>query len=756
MKPFLELLCAFTVLLGLAQSQDRWIPVNEQSTAVCPVWEAPGQELYAAARRRHKSNVHTQPSLEYASSNTKRPSCRVSAGNAAWPKRVVGYYESWNVHRDCRDTRLLDGPSHISPWMYTHLNFAFAYVDPKTFEIALAREEDNYLMRDLEFLKEFNKDLKIYISVTPWNSFQDSPNGKQSSFSSLVGSKKNQDRFFQSLKAFMTATGFDGVDVYWPHPGIKAFGGQKEDYEEFPIFIQRLREALGRDNKERKDLTVTLPLNSVLLSQFNLPKLDAHVDFFNTLPLYPSGEAKTIAEAVEEHQRVDKLAAALDQFWEQNISPEKLTLGLPLNVATFQLSSPKCANTMCKLAGPGAPHHCSDSAGMMWRSEAELLIDGQRNHWSSSRDNMDYTVRGGRLLLLSTPQIYKAKMNLANSLCLGGVSIRGGVGERRIYSMVTHRLGRALGMKMHPVSSEEQSVYSMFQSSAMTAYYRENAKTLHSVSGGLPLVCAPPSSSYVDKKIRQRICVHRHKFDYKKVAPRWSGMRDPLGFGNGRSTELVAPSKGLSIAKGSTTDCGRWHTADSGESCVYILTVHGLSLSLFTEANPSLGTETCSDDLVVGRAYCVAPHVDFDLKYHYAGCYYNVNGRNVLGLNDGIEMEYMSPRSCAQYCEDLYQGSEDGGNPESMVLGLVGGKTCLCDVGVHYDSSKVRDKYCNLPCKGSPSKMCGGKKYTSVYTVGGKAPDHLTRYFHHRTPGGVAFGHGRMGCGYKHPWRGFM
>lgn len=57
-----------------------------------------------------------------------RPSC---SGNSI-SKRTIGYYEAWANTRPCD----VVSPEDLNLNGFTHINFAFAFFDPSTFEIA--------------------------------------------------------------------------------------------------------------------------------------------------------------------------------------------------------------------------------------------------------------------------------------------------------------------------------------------------------------------------------------------------------------------------------------------------------------------------------------------------------------------------------------------------------------------------------------------------------------------------------------------
>lgn len=86
------------------------------------------------------------------------------------------------------------------------------------------------------------------------------------------------------------------------------------------------------------------------------------------------------------------------------------------------------------------------------------------------------------------------------------------------------------------------------------------------------------------------------------------GVGGPGGNGDGYADSTVNPPSGVSLAPGTTTKCGQFHIAESGETCVVIVTNAGTPSDLFIAVNPSLrAADGCDARLQVGRAYCVSP-----------------------------------------------------------------------------------------------------------------------------------------------------
>lgn len=136
----------------------------------------------------------------------KAPTCSGTSSN----KRTIGYYEGWSQTRACDQMM----PEEIPVGSYTHLNFAFAFIDPKTFEVAAMDASQVDLYSRTTALKQLNSGLQVWISIGGW-SMNDPDQPTHATFSTLAGSKDAQDKFFKSLLSFMQTYGFDGVDLDW-------------------------------------------------------------------------------------------------------------------------------------------------------------------------------------------------------------------------------------------------------------------------------------------------------------------------------------------------------------------------------------------------------------------------------------------------------------------------------------------------------------------------------------------------------------
>lgn len=201
-----------------------------------------------------------------------RPVCRKNHRLS----RVVGYYEGWSPTRAYKPFY----PLQIPPNIYTHLNYAFATINPRTFEVGPTSRKEAILMERLTDLKKSQPSLRVNIAIGGWTF--NNPGPTASVFSDLVRSEANQKKFFRSLISFMSTYGFDGVDIDWEYPVADDRNGRPEDFDNFPKFMANLKNVLmstcGRD-----ELSLTLPKSYQYLQHFDIKALEKNVDYFNYL-----------------------------------------------------------------------------------------------------------------------------------------------------------------------------------------------------------------------------------------------------------------------------------------------------------------------------------------------------------------------------------------------------------------------------------------------------------------------------------------
>jgi len=271
---------------------------------------------------------------------------------------------------------LLVFPEGVAAGAYTHLNFAFALIDPDTFEVAIMTDGDQDLYSRLTGLKETYDGLEVWISIGGW-SMNDADQPTATTFSDLAASTTAQTAFFASLLTFMTTYGLDGVDIDWEYPVASERGGKAADKANYVAFLKNLKSALGASG-HTYGLSITTPSSYWYLQHFDLKSLAKYVDWFNvmTYDLHGTWDStdKFIGPIVNSHTNLTEIKLTMDLFWRNDIKPAQITMGLGFYGRSFTLSDPTCSIPGCSFSGGGNPGNCTASAGTLSFAEIERVI----------------------------------------------------------------------------------------------------------------------------------------------------------------------------------------------------------------------------------------------------------------------------------------------------------------------------------------------------------------------------------------------
>lgn len=123
-----------------------------------------------------------------------------------WFWIVIGYYESWSYRSTCNHKKPTDLPLNE----LTHLNYAFASISPSSYElVAMDSKTEEGLFKVTTDVKEFNSDLKVFISVGGWT-FSDNGTVTQPLLSEISSTGSNRQKFADNVVKFCNKWGFDG------------------------------------------------------------------------------------------------------------------------------------------------------------------------------------------------------------------------------------------------------------------------------------------------------------------------------------------------------------------------------------------------------------------------------------------------------------------------------------------------------------------------------------------------------------------
>ncbi|RAH43026.1 glycoside hydrolase family 18 protein [Aspergillus brunneoviolaceus CBS 621.78] len=257
-------------------------------------------------------------------------------------------------------------PEQIPLGYYTHLNFAFAYIDPQTFHIAPMNNNTASLYKAVTALKRKQSNLQVWIAIGGWAMNDASPT--QFLFSDLAASQTAQDAIFDSLFSFLQANEFDGVDLDWKYP-------VSEDHGD------------GTWDKTNHD--------------------DPY---------------KAYA-----HTNLTEINRALELLCRNNINPARVNLGLGFYGRSFTMKDPHCTTPGCQFTAGGRPGECTSTAGVLSNTETQKVLGANATgtHVTFYKEDAVKVLTWDQYQWVSydDTETLKLKLELANRRCLGGTMV---------------------------------------------------------------------------------------------------------------------------------------------------------------------------------------------------------------------------------------------------------------------------------------------------------------------------------------------
>ncbi|OBT82397.1 hypothetical protein VE02_09581 [Pseudogymnoascus sp. 03VT05] len=309
--------------------------------------------------------------------------------------------------------------------VYTHINFAFATIDPKTFEIRPGSSYDIDLYKRVTALKRQDPDLKVFIAIGGWT-FND-PGPTERTFSDLAASETNQRAFFRSLVSFLATYDFDGVDIDWEYPVTEDRNGREQDFANFPKFIRNLQGAIQGSGRP-SGVTVTLPASYWYLRHFDIKELVKYVEFFNIMSYdmhgpWEKGNIWT-GEFLNGHTNLTEISGALDLMWRNDIPPSKVVLGLAFYARAFTVANVNCKTPGCLFASGAKPGRCSHEISILLNSEIDEIVAEKGLQPVLYKDAaVKVMTWDDQWLAYDDEETLGIKADFARSLCLGGVMV---------------------------------------------------------------------------------------------------------------------------------------------------------------------------------------------------------------------------------------------------------------------------------------------------------------------------------------------
>ena len=265
--------------------------------------------------------------LRIRSGNLRSPG-NLFAASAARPAKIAAYYANWSAY--CGYTPLSVPAGNLS-----YLNYAFAKIG-EDLKISLGDPRvDPANFQQLKRLKERCPQLQTLISVGGW-----SDSGK---FSDAALTEVSRAVFADSVMAFITRYGFNGVDIDWEYPvsgGLTGNQNRSADKVNFTLLLKKLREKLDAQGKADGSiylLTIAGGAGYSYTEKTQLDQIAKYVDYATIMtydihgpwekytdlnaPLFPPSQAS--------HQYQWSAAQAVDAWEAAGFPAAKIMLGIP-------------------------------------------------------------------------------------------------------------------------------------------------------------------------------------------------------------------------------------------------------------------------------------------------------------------------------------------------------------------------------------------------------------------------------------------
>ncbi|KAL1961763.1 hypothetical protein VTN77DRAFT_1089 [Rasamsonia byssochlamydoides] len=317
-------------------------------------------------------------------------------------------------------------PEDIPIGAYTHLNFAFAYVNPSTFAVAPMSADQVALYSRTTALKQLNPGMEVWISIGGW-SMNDADQPTATTFSNLAASTSAQSAFFASLLSFLETYGFDGADIDWEYPVAPDRSGSPADFANYVTFLQNLKLAMGASG-HKYGLSITLPSSYWYLQNFDIVNIAKVVDWFNmmTYDLHGTWDSSDqfIGPYVYAHTNLTEIDQAMQLLWRNNIDPGQVNLGLGFYGRSYTLADPSCTVAGCEFSGGGNAGACTQSVGTLSYAEIQSVLEtGAVATLDADAAVKQIVFDTNQLVSYDDAYTLGLKLDYANKHCLGGTMV---------------------------------------------------------------------------------------------------------------------------------------------------------------------------------------------------------------------------------------------------------------------------------------------------------------------------------------------
>ncbi|KAH7159262.1 glycoside hydrolase superfamily [Fusarium sp. MPI-SDFR-AT-0072] len=346
------------------------------------------------------------------------PSCAKGGGSTSG--RTIGYYQSWNVRARKCDTKT---PKQLDTTGFTHLFYSFAFIDPISFKVTPAHNDDIDQMREFTDLSKGGK-LKTWIAIGGYDMSNENTS-THTTWSDMVSTKANRAAFIESVRDYMDEYKFTGVDLDWEYPGEPKRGGRKlADTRNLSMLLKEMRAAYG----SKYGISLTLAPDYWYLRWFDAKAMEPYVDFFGFMAYDLHGswdsDVLTLGKIIRGQSDIREIHNNTIPLWFAGLDPKKINFGLAMYGRGYTVADKSCNGLGCSFAGPSKKGECTDSDGVMSLGEIKNLIKNKGVKSTYLKDSMMKQIAwDDQWIGYDDEETFAAKKAWADGLCFGGTMV---------------------------------------------------------------------------------------------------------------------------------------------------------------------------------------------------------------------------------------------------------------------------------------------------------------------------------------------
>jgi chitinase len=354
-----------------------------------------------------------------------------AAARAPGPEpKVIGYFTNWVEDRKGCEFLV----KNVDPGLFSHINFAFAQVDPgpggkakPSFRVSPFGEAahdlgPNGLYAQVNALKAKNPKLKTLLSIGGW-AHTDPPMAWL--FTTMAETRASRGDFIAASIRYVRDNGFDGIDIDWEYPADPSRGGRPVDTRNFTSLLAELREAVTAEaktsGKEPLLITLATPAGSQVKG-FELGSIHRYVDWINLMTYDFTGSWQPVTGMNAPNAKDGPgIQEAVATYLGAGVPPEKIVLGMPTYGHTFAGVEGSKPGLPHKGAGP-KPRCTGEGGSIAYFEVAELLKSGRLvRSWDAATETpYAYDAKEKLWVTFDDVESYQKKLDFLENKRLGG------------------------------------------------------------------------------------------------------------------------------------------------------------------------------------------------------------------------------------------------------------------------------------------------------------------------------------------------